>query len=98
MAVIVLVVLLFAAAGGGGGGAPSPAAAPPPPAGDLGVQPEVVAEHEARWAAQSSVEEDDYAIWDPSPYVGGGGYGAPIPHAKEACCPHLPCCSIFNST
>lgn len=100
MAVIVLVVLMFATAGGGGGGAPPPAAAPPPPAGDLDVQPEVVAEHEARWGAQLSAveEEEDYGIWNPSPYLGGGGYGAPIPHAKEACCPHLPCCSIFNYT
>ncbi|KAH6813458.1 hypothetical protein C2S51_022476 [Perilla frutescens var. frutescens] len=55
-------------------------------AGDLHVQ------------AAEEKEVEDYTILNPAPYVGGAGYGAPIPHAKEACsCPRLPCSYNFNS-
>lgn len=34
--------------------------------------------------AQPDMEEDDYSIWNPTPYFGGGWGGAPIPHARAA--------------
>ncbi|KAL1533330.1 hypothetical protein AAHA92_33227 [Salvia divinorum] len=76
------------------GGSSSPA---PPPS--TSVRQKVVAEDQPPWPKAVTarpvmkIEDDndkDYAIWNPAPYIGDGGYGAPIPHAKDACCPNQP--------
>ncbi|CAL5332197.1 unnamed protein product [Camellia sinensis] len=34
---------------------------------------------------QAMIVEEDYGYWNPTPYFGGGGDTAPIPHAKVSC-------------
>ncbi|KZV18857.1 hypothetical protein F511_08663 [Dorcoceras hygrometricum] len=69
--IIVFLVMVLAVAGGR-----IPAAAPPLSSAEFlqvsgsptAVQPLIMV-------------EEDYGIWNPSPYFGGGDYGGPIPHA-----------------
>lgn len=80
--VIVLSALIFTAVRG----VPSPT--PPPSVGNPCLQQETADEDQRQLPTTTTAavaEEQDYAEWNPSPYFGGGGYGAPIPHAKEAC-------------
>ncbi|KAK4429328.1 hypothetical protein Salat_1233200 [Sesamum alatum] len=90
---MMVVLLLVAVAGGSGSvSAPPPSVSQPP----LEFQPEVV-EEQPEVVAQPIMEED-YPIFNPTPYFDGVG-GAPIPHARAVCCcchPHSPCCNRFQ--
>lgn len=79
--VIAFSALIFTAVGG------VPSLAPSPPAGNSRFRPEAAEEDQRlpKTATTAAEVEQDYAVWNPSPYFGGGGYGAPIPHAKDAC-------------
>lgn len=81
------------------GGVSSPA--PPPSAGNSRPRVKAAEEDQRPQPKTTAAEEEDYAIWDPAPYIGGGGYGAPIPHAKDACTSRAQPArfnNIFNST
>ncbi|KAL3640943.1 hypothetical protein CASFOL_015911 [Castilleja foliolosa] len=69
--IVVLLVMMCAVVGG-------PLIDPPPSASPPLFRPEAVVE------ADEAVMEEDYAIWNPTPYFGGGGDGAPIPHPRFA--------------
>lgn len=93
MAVIVMLLLIFAAVAGGSSSPAHPpstnvrqkvAVDPRPP------WPNAVAAQPVMKVEEEEDDEKDYAIWNPAPYFGDGGYGAPIPHPEDACSPHKP--------